>query len=238
MSEVVGPPPEKGKARQIVEGVVEGGLSVVPFVGGPLGVLWVQIAGAAYEKRRQAWAEEITASVNDLIERVDQLDAESLAENDQFLDALAYATTTAIATAQREKLEALRNAVLNAAIGLDITADQQVIFLKHVRDLTPSHLKLLKLLNDPPAWFKQLGIPWPGNIRMGGLSTSVVEVGIPEFSGKRALYDQLERDLAAAGLTNSGGLHTMMSGSGLAASRTTDTGKQFIRFISDPREIV
>lgn len=230
----VSDPPEKGKAGKFGEGIGEAALSMVPIVGGPLSILWVQFAGAAYEKRRQAWAEEISEAVNDLLSRVDDLETEDLAANDQFLDALAYATATAVTTAHREKLDALRNAVLNAALPSDIDSDTQAIFLRHVRDFTPSHLRLLKLLSDPPAWFELRGIPWP-DIISGGLG-NVVEVGIPEFAGRRELYDQLERDLTSAGLTNTGGLHTTMSANGLTASRASQTGKEFLKFISDPRD--
>jgi hypothetical protein len=135
-----------------------------------------------------------------------------------------------------EKLIALRNAILNVALSSDLDADTQAIFLRHVRDLTPSYLRLLKLLSDPPKWFAERDIPWPDNVMTGGLGTDVVERGIPEFAGRRDLYDQLERDLTAAGMTTGGGLHAMMSPSGLTAGRASDTGKAFLGFISDPRE--
>jgi hypothetical protein len=228
--------PKRARQRQVGEGFGEAALSMVPIVGGPLSVLWVQFVGAAYEKRRQAWAEEISEAVNDLLARVDNLEGEDLAANEQFLDALAYATSTAVTTAHREKLEALRNAVLNAALPSDIDSDTQAIFLRHVRDLTPSHLRLLKLLSDPLAWFERRGIPWPNNIISGGLGKNVIEVGIPEFANRRELYDQLERDLTSAGLTNTGGLHTLMSANGLTASRASDMGEEFLKFISDPRD--
>jgi hypothetical protein len=35
----------------------------------------------------------------------------------------------------------------------------------------------------------------------GGLGTIVVERGILEFAGRRDFYDQLDRDLSAAGIT-------------------------------------
>ena len=215
--------------------LVEGALSTVPVVGGPMAVMWVALAGRAYDKRRETWEADITTAVNDLLERMDDLDESDLANNDQFLDALAYATSAAITTAHQEKLAALRNAVLNAAAGTNLDTDTQAIFLRHVRDFTPSHLRLLKLLDDPKRWFSQHGIAWPDNIMMGGLGTDVVEVGLPELAGQRVLYDQLHADLSYAGLTNTGGLHTMMSGNGLAARRTSDRGREFLAFITDPR---
>jgi hypothetical protein len=231
----VNQPPEKGRKREIAEAVGEALIASVPVAGGALAVAYVKVLGAAFEKRQQGWARYVTAELADLSEKVEGLTPESLAENDQFLDTLAHASSVAAATGQREKLDALRNAVLNAALpGSSIDADTQAIFLRHIRDLTPSHLRLLKLLSDPPGWFREHGIPWPDNVMSGNLGTDVVERGIPEFADRRDLYDQLERDLSAAGMTI-GGLHVGMTASGLAAGRATATGKAFLRFITDPR---
>ncbi|WP_410575542.1 hypothetical protein [Amycolatopsis sp. cmx-4-61] len=230
----VSDPPEKGKVGKFVEPAVEAALSVVPVAGGPLAVLWKQFAGAAYEKRRQAWSEEISSAINDLLSRVDGLEALSLGENEEFLDALAYATAAAVVTSQTEKLQALRNAVLNSALPSDINADKQAMFLQYVRDFTPSHLKLLRLLDDPPAWFRDSGRAWP-ELYTGSLG-NIIEAGIPEFAGQRALYDQLGNDLAAVGMTNTGGFHAMMTPNGLTAGRLTETGREFVSFITDPRD--
>jgi hypothetical protein len=232
MIDEVGNPPEKGKVSKLVEPAVEAALSVVPVAGGPLAVLWKQFAGAAYEKRRQAWSEEVSSAINDLLLRVHDLDAQLLGNNDRFLDALAYATATAVTTGQQEKIDALRNAVLNSALPSSISADRQAIFLHYIRDFTASHLKLLKLLADPPAWFEASDRDWP-NLYAGGLG-SIIEAGIPEFIGQRDLYDQLGSDLAAAGMTNTGGFHTTMTASGLTAGRLTETGKAFLSFITEP----
>lgn len=223
MSEPISRPPSRTKRRQVGEAVGEAAASVIPVAGGPIAVLWVTLVGAAFEKRRQAWADEITDAVNDLLDRVDSLEAEDLAQNPEFMDAVAFATATAVTTSHRVKLDALRSAVLNTASGIELDADTQAIFLRHVRDLTPSHLKLLTLLNDPPRWFEAYQLSWP-NVHMGGLGKSIVEKGIPEFAGRRSFYDQLDRDLNAAGLANTGGLHTTMTGDGLSAIRTTETG--------------
>ena len=56
----------------------------------------------------------------------------------------------------------------------------------------------------------------------------------PEMAGQRDFYDQVWRDLNASGLTSTDSLHTSMSASGLAAPRTSEFGKQFIKFISEP----
>jgi len=231
----VGQPPEKSRKREIAEAVGEALVASVPVAGGALAVAYVKVLGAAYEKRQLDWARDVTVALADLSVKVEGLTPESLAEDDQFLDALAHASSVAAVTGQQEKLDALRNAVLNAALPSDIDADTQAIFLRHIRDLTPSHLRLLKLLSDPPAWFDEQGIPWPENIEVGSL-TRIVEIGMPEVAGRRDFYDNLARDLSAAGMSTSE-LGGMKRADGLKAPRASATGQAFLRFITDPRDL-
>lgn len=228
-------PPERSTDKATAATIIEAGLSAVPVAGGPLAVMWAALVGAAYEKRREQWQREMTEAVQDLFDQVDELTPKSLAANPDFLDALVDATMTATATGQREKLDALRNAVLNTALPGELDSDSQAMFLRYVRDFTPSHLRLLKLLDDPPAWFAAHGIPWP-NVSMGGLGSVVVERGMPEMAGRKELYRRMFADLNAAGLSNTGDLGGTMTGHGLTQQRTTETGRAFLRFISDPRQ--
>jgi hypothetical protein len=71
---------------------------------------------------------------------------------------------------------------------------------------------------------------------MGGLG-NVLEHNIPEMAGRKNLYDQLWKDLYINGLVNTDGLHTMMTGQGLAQKRTTKLGDAFLRFISEPTKL-
>lgn len=229
----VGEPPKQSTKATVGAAIIEGALSAVPVVGGPLTVIWTTVVGAAYANRRQRWEREITDAVQELLDQVDELTPESLAEDTEFLDALAHATASATATGQQEKLDALRNAVLNSALPSDLDSDTRAMFLRYVRDFTPSHVRLLRLLANPVDWYASRGLAWP-NLSAGGLS-KIVEQGIPEFRGRRDLYDRLYADLAGAGFTDGGGLHTTMTGHGLTAERATGAGKAFLTFITDPR---
>jgi hypothetical protein len=230
----IGAPPRKGVVREVGETVVEAGVSAIPVAGGPLAVILMRLLGLRFQKRQQDFIEELAAAVQDLIDTVDEVSPEALAENDEFLDAVAGAVMSAQLTGQQEKLDALRNAVLNAALPSDLDADQQAIFLRHISDFTPSHLRLLRLLSDPQAWFAEQGKPWPDGLNTGSLWT-LVEWGMPELAGKRELADQLLRDLTSSGMTTTSGLGAMMSAEGLKARRATETGAAFVAFITDPR---
>jgi hypothetical protein len=59
--------------------------------------------------------------------------------------------------------------------------------------------------------------------------------GIHDLANRREVYDQFWKDLYVYGLVNTDGLHAMTSASGARVSRTTDLGKQFLRFIGQPK---
>jgi hypothetical protein len=51
---------------------------------------------------------------------------------------------------------------------------------------------------------------------------------------KKDFVDVIVKDLWSSGLINKDGTHTTMSAGGTVASRITDSGKQFLAFITAP----
>ena len=62
---------------------------------------------------------------------------------------------------------------------------------------------------------------------------SILKFAYPTLAGQDELVDLIWNDLHNAGLHNTSGLKTMMSGDGTLAERTTELGKEFIEFISE-----
>jgi hypothetical protein len=227
-------PPSKSTGREIVERVVEAGLGFVPVVGNALAVTFVTALGWRLEERREKWFTELAEGVEELRQRVDGLDLETLAGNDLFVDAVVTATRTVEHTHQAEKIEALRNAVLNAVAPGAPDADTQAIILNLIDRFTPSHLRLVTLWDDPPAWFASHGIPLP----QGAFATSrtvTVEAGLPEMQGKKDFYMLIASELGSAGMLTAS-LSGMVQPPALMSRLTTDFGRQFVRFISPPLE--
>ncbi len=108
----------------------------------------------------------------------------------------------------------------------------QSIFINFIDTLTPWHIKLLDLLQEPNQRAQHHGHQLP-DLAMGGLAT-LVESAFPELNGRRNFYGQIGKDLAFRGLSQTDNLHVTMSGPGLMQSRTTDMDDAFLRFIRDP----
>jgi hypothetical protein len=227
-------PPGKSTGREIVERVTEAALGSVPVFGNALAVTFVTAIGWRLEHRREKWFTELAEAVEELGQRVDGLDLEALAGNDLFIDAVVTATRTVEHTHQSEKIEALRNAVLNSLASDAPDADTQAIILNLIDQFTPSHLRLVTLWDDPPAWFASHGIPQS----QAGFATSrtvTVEAGLPEMRGRKDFYMLVAGELGSAGMLNAS-LSGMIQPPSLMSRLTTDFGRQFVRFISPPLE--
>ena len=176
-------------------------------------------------KRMDEWCEDVRVLLNEHSAKFDELTPEKLVDNEAFQSAFLQAGQAAIKTHDGDKLIALQNAVLNAAIGRD-SDDRQAIFLSLVDRLTPAHLRIL-------AFFDQL----KGNrstLRMGQAIHETTSA-IPELKnlGDKPIQLLID-DLNRAGLLNV----TEHSPSQFieAPNRrwTSDWGHDFLKFITSP----
>ena len=201
--------------------------SAVLLVGGPAAELFAALVQPPLEHRRDEWMQSVSLE----LARLTQLgtDLDSLKQNEEFVDTVLQATQIALRSHQEEKRTALRNAIMNTAIGAAPNDMRRHMFLRHVDEFTPEHLGILSLFHDPVSWFNRGQLSFP-DMYMGGLS-HVLEKAFPALQNQRAIYDQIWKDLYQRGLVNTDGLHTTMSGEGLRASRTSELGKAFLQFI-------
>ena len=225
-------PAEKSGARQVTEKAIEAVSGSVPFVGGTLAVVLAHAFSHSYEKRLRVWMEQLAEVVQELIDRVDDLDVDGLSKDDGFMDAVATATRIAEKTSSDAKRAALQNALLHIGTGAAPDEDKRDVFLRYIDELTPSHLVLLDFFNDPPGFLDRRGIPWP-NISMGGLG-SIVQAALPTLYADKTFLDTLVGDLDRWGLISNPGLNSVMTGSGLQAGRSTEKGREFAVFVGGP----
>lgn len=222
----------KRSGGDVVHTITKAGISGIPVIGGPAAEIFSHIIVPPLTKRRDKWIESVAEGLKRLEEEVKGFKIEDLSKNDTFITTVTHATQAAIRNHQTEKLEALRNAVLNAALSNSVEEDTQLMFLNFVDSLTPWHLKVLKFFENPREWGQKYGITYP-SFYMGGAST-ILEHTFPELSGRREFYDQLVKDLFSRGLMSTDSLHVTVSEQGMFASRTTAMGQQFISFITSP----
>ena len=120
-------------------------MSAVPVIGSPAAELFGFLVVAPASRRRDEWIRSIDERLVVLESRIPGL-IESLPSKDEFVTAALHATQVAMRSHQKEKLEALRNAVVNVAAGSAPDSDRQLIFLGWVDAFTPTHLAFLESL--------------------------------------------------------------------------------------------
>ena len=136
-------------------------LSAIPVVGGPAAELFSAILIPPLARRRDEWLQALADGLRDLQERVRGFRVESLSNNEAFVTAVMHASQTAIRNHQREKRQALRNAVLNVAANRAPKEDVQLMFLNFIDTLTPWHLHVLRFFQLT----QHVGLLWPPLLR-------------------------------------------------------------------------
>ncbi|EPY08218.1 hypothetical protein PAALTS15_05803 [Paenibacillus alvei TS-15] len=216
----------------LVHSIVKTGISAIPVIGGGASELFSLLVAPPASKRRDQWLEKLAQGIEELKRNVPEFDVNSLKDNDIFITTVLQATHVAIRNHQEEKLIALRNAVLNSAIGIEIDENIQLMFLNMVDSLTPWHLRILTFFQNPSKWFEDNQRPAP-QLNMGS-PARILEAAYNELNGKREFYDIVINDLNSRGLLGTANLYITMSGDGALAQRTTDFGDMFVSYISPP----
>lgn len=197
-------------------------MAAIPFVGGSAVEVFQMVFRAPLERRRDEWM----ASVGEKIKELEHkgVDVEKLAQDEAFVSAVMHASNLSLKTHHKEKLDALRNALMNIAQHQAPEEALQYMFFDWIDSFTPLHIQILRIFQAPKA---------PMNMSMGGLST-VLEHNMPNLRGRSHVYQQIWKDLYGRGLMNTEGLNVTMSGTGLSEKRTTQLGDMFLRFIAEP----
>ena len=139
------------------------------------------VLAPAVARRRDQWFKELADALGEVERKVEGFKIENLQHSEAFVSAVIQATRAAVGTHQQEKLTALRNAVLNTALGKSLDEEKQGVFWNLIEALSATHLLLLHFFNDRGAFSHERKA---------------------EFIQRRALTDPMVIDLTSRGLLN------------------------------------
>ncbi len=185
-------------------------------------------------KLKQQWLEELTDAIAGLMDKVGNLSPDKLTHNETFMAVCLRASRIALNSPQKEKMEALRNAVFNSLLPGAPEAASQMSFLDLIDELTPWHIRILELLDDPYRWLERQAVLY---VECGEDSLfNFIQQCFSELRGNRDFIELLVRDLQAAGLLQQGGiLHAEVAVPWTSGPWTAELGRQFVNFISRDR---
>lgn len=175
----------------------------------------------------------IAEGLEELQNKVNSFNIETLCENDLFISILNRASQLAISNHQEDKLNALRNAIMNTALDITIDENEQMMFLNLVNSMTPWHLRLIYYFENPEKRYKGKDMK-PIDYLMGSPITPLLDF-YAELKGKESFVNLIVKDLYSNGLFSTENLNATMTSSGMYASRLTEYGKRFLQFISSPK---
>ncbi len=127
---------------------VKAGLSLIPIVGGAAAELFALVIAPPLAKRRDKWLQSVEERLKKLESKVAGFKVEALANDEIFVTTMLRATQEALRTHQEEKLEALRNVVINTALHNTVDETKQQFFLSMVSELDGLDLLVLGVLSD------------------------------------------------------------------------------------------
>jgi hypothetical protein len=212
-------PSESG--TDMAYGILKAAVSAVPLAGGPLAELLGTFLGPPIERRREEWMRRVAQVLNTLA--TNSVSIESLQNDERFVSAFIQALLIAQRTHSREKLDALRNALLNTAIASSPDEALESIFFGFIDAFTEWHIRILRLYQQPSA---------------NGMMTElyeIVEAAYPQLKGRREIYDTIWQDLLGRGLVNMQSLHGKIGNlTTIIGRRTTELGDKFLQFIAEP----
>jgi hypothetical protein len=127
---------------------IKGMLGSFPIVGPYISEIYGISVNSPIQKRLTEHLCKITNQLETL-EKAQLLTLDYLKSNQEFLDILIHSGEIAMKNSQEEKLELLRNAVINTALGIDVSRDEKSMLMNIINEITPLHYKLLKMFYQP-----------------------------------------------------------------------------------------
>jgi len=220
-------PPRKRDAKDYMVAAARAGLALIPDVGGVASALLGFLVTPSLEKRKSKWMTEVGQALLDIENRLDSL--ENLQSKEGFIDVAIEATRIALSTNQEELHSALKNAVLNSAISESVDGAKQKMFLHFLDTSTEWHIMFIKLFDEPEHYMRINKIAL-GNILMGGI-TDLIEAAFPQLRGQDEFSGAIWNDIFSKKLFNTPSIHGTMSRDGIVSRRTTELGRDFLKFI-------
>jgi hypothetical protein len=173
-------------------------------LGGFVGSLFVGLVGSIVSPTVQARAAEWYQWVEDGLKELQATRADFCpddpATRDTFTSTLLTAIPIALRTSQEEKFHALRNAVLNSSLPSAPTEDMITVFMTLIDSSSVLHLRFLKYLADPEAYYASRGLIKPKPIQsissVRGYNMSPLEEQMSVYSYHLERQRRYEEELA------------------------------------------
>ncbi|MFH5832360.1 hypothetical protein [Halalkalibaculum sp. DA384] len=189
------------KTAKVISSLIPGGGSVYET--------FRALVTPLHEKKQKEWQKDVIKRLAKL-EQEEKIDLEELQNDEEFNAIITRATVLTLQNHQKEKLDALRNVVINSAIDDEIDFDLKHYFLLFIDQISPLHILLLKIFKDPGSYASKRGVEI-GNM-MATSAMSTLKKIQPDLEEKEQLVELAWDDLSDMKLVTTDSLKAMASG--------------------------
>jgi hypothetical protein len=217
------------KTAKLISGLIPGGGSVYD--------LFTALVKPLHEKRKDDWVKEVIIRLHKL-ETQGKINLKELSANDEFNTVITKATLQAQQEHQEEKIEALKNIVINSSFKIP----QEVIdfelvdyFLSILDRVSPLHILLLKTFRDPGSAGKKKNLNLASFLTLAKTPQNTYGdfflAIFPELESKEELVKMCWKDLYYFQLVKFDNLFVGDNLVRIGMALTTDLGNQFLGMI-------
>lgn len=232
-------PPEKRvtdhlyAAGKATTGVLAASLSGLPLLKLPAETLFGILVADPGQRRSRQFFEDVCHHLG-LLAAQNRVTMDVLQQHDEFISALRIGMVAATATQHPDKLETLRNAVINVALGPNEPDAEREIILRLVEQLTWLHVKFLSVFSDATGAFRAAGFqPPPREDRLGIIN--LVIQSYPSWKASQEALDIVLRDLEQRRLIRTDGSKLIrVQPNGSFDKLTTPFADRLLSYISAP----
>lgn len=214
------------KTVKIISSFLPGGTAAYELI--------TTLVAPLHEKKKCEFINDLAIRLKRLEEQ-ELIDFEKLAQNEEFNTIITKAILLAQQNHQKEKLEALKNVVLNSALKItkeSLKYDSIEYYVRLINTLSLSHLKILKALYDENHF--------EDAIDKIGSSYSMINFGqllkklISGFDVQDEFLQLTVRELFNYGLTNKESTTQAIGKDNKLDEIRTEIGKSFMEYILSP----
>jgi hypothetical protein len=222
---------DKTPAKELAATAIRAAIDALPFVGGPISTLVEELIPNWKLQRLQRFVAALRVDLESLGSKID---VECL-RKEEFGYLFEKTFRGVIMNYQAEKLDALKNILLNSMIATDVKQELKEYLLSVLENLSSLHMRFIALLEAPSEFYKSKGLQ-DGSAVLGGSLIQEMRKCFPELDDNtiRAVWS----DLYNYGIVNTQAnvLGAMISSTGSKAleGRLSEFGRLLTRFIRSP----
>jgi hypothetical protein len=222
---------DKTSGSDILATAFRAAVDAIPIVGGSLSTLVDQMIPDWKLKRLLTFVAELALDIESLQDKLDK----DYIKTEEFGYIFEQTFRAVLQEHQNEKLQALKNVLLNSMVRKDVNQEMKEYMLNTLRKLDSIHMRFIGLLDNPAAYYKTKALS-DGSPIPGGSMINEMRRCFPELNESviRAVWN----DLFTYGITNTdaNSLGGMISTSGSKAleSRLSQFGRLLVDFAKSP----